>query len=348
MKDTAALIIQPHTYLELLKAIRAEIANAQKTIEHIQAVAYWKIGRHITKHLLQNKERAGYGKQLFKKLAQDLSINERTIYYSVEFYQKYPILNARSKLDWTHFRSLLAIEDDSQRRRLQNKTIKENLTSRQLKAEIAKSQSTKSAKAPSPAHTPSVATSLPLKRGQLYTYRVIASPRGTIQRVEDYVLVDCGFTVYREVPKGDLSERPGDLIQTVKSGKSYAIEKSSAKPKDLYTYKAYLERIVDGDTIWVTVDLGFETLIRQKLRFKNIDVAELTTPAGQKAKKFIESLLKPLDFIVIKTYSSDKYDRYLVDIFYLPGEKDERVVAAGGKLLNQELLTAGLAEQWRE
>ena len=39
-------------------------------------------------------------------------------------------------------------------------------------------------------------------------------------------------------------------------------------------------------------------------------------------------------------------DRYLVDVFILPGCRDPHQVAAKGKLLNQMLLDEGLAEVW--
>ena len=47
--------------------------------------------------------------------------------------------------------------------------------------------------------------------------------------------------------------------------------------------------------------------------------------------------------IVIRTHSTDKYDRYLADIFYLPGEGEPQAVAEKGVFLNQELLDEGLA-----
>ena len=51
--------------------------------------------------------------------------------------------------------------------------------------------------------------------------------------------------------------------------------------------------------------------------------------------------------LVIKTYGSDKYDRYLVDVFLLPGATDPYEVAAKGKLLNQMLIDAGFAELYQ-
>ena len=103
-------------------------------------------------------------------------------------------------------------------------------------------------------------------------------------------------------------------------------------------------RVVDGDTIVVLIDCGFGIRINQRLRLRNIDTPELTTPKGVKAKQFVESKLKPSPFVIIKTYGSDKYDRYLVDVFYLKGKKDAKRLVEQGKFLNQELLDQGLAK----
>ena len=54
-----------------------------------------------------------------------------------------------------------------------------------------------------------------------------------------------------------------------------------------------------------------------------------------------------MDFFIIKTYSTDIFDRYLVDVFYLPGEADPQKVATEGIHLNQELLDEGFADVWR-
>ena len=72
--------------------------------------------------------------------------------------------------------------------------------------------------------------------------------------------------------------------------------------------------------------------------------------SGRRAKRFVEKLLKPCPFIVVKTYKdqSDKYARYLVEVFFKPGETDPAVVAARGEYLNQRLLDEGLAQGYKK
>ena len=125
--------------------------------------------------------------------------------------------------------------------------------------------------------------------------------------------------------------------------------------KYLYTYKAFVERVIDGDTIKVELDLGFNTRIRQTLRLKNLDCPEMDTREGKAAKRFVEDLLTGVPFIAIKTVKSDKYDRYLADVF-IPGKqflKDwnaGRVVMSQAKdllYLNNELIQKGQAVKVR-
>ena len=111
----------------------------------------------------------------------------------------------------------------------------------------------------------------------------------------------------------------------------------------MFTYKAYLERVIDGDTLLVNIDLGFSVFIEQRLRLRGLDAPELGTSQGAASKKFIESRLKDCEFLIIKTHGSDKYDRYLVDVFYLKGEDNEDKVLRDGTFLNNELLEERLA-----
>jgi len=66
-----------------------------------------------------------------------------------------------------------------------------------------------------------------------------------------------------------------------------------------YTYAATVDRIVDGDTLWCSIDLGFGIAVREKLRLRGINCPELGTPEGERAKKFVEKLLPAGSGIVI-------------------------------------------------
>ncbi|MEI7942905.1 MAG: thermonuclease family protein, partial [Candidatus Riflemargulisbacteria bacterium] len=110
-----------------------------------------------------------------------------------------------------------------------------------------------------------------------------------------------------------------------------------------YTYKANVLEVLDGDTIWVDVELGFNTWTTQKLRFRGINSAEVITAEGKIAKDYAIARLSACKFIAIKTYWRDKYTRYLADVFYDKDETDLTKLIASGKFLNQELLDEGYA-----
>jgi micrococcal nuclease len=55
----------------------------------------------------------------------------------------------------------------------------------------------------------------------------------------------------------------------------------------MYTYKAKLIRIVDGDTIDAEIDLGFDTIVRKRIRLYGINTPETRTKdAVEKEKGF--------------------------------------------------------------
>ena len=115
----------------------------------------------------------------------------------------------------------------------------------------------------------------------------------------------------------------------------------------LYTYAAEVVKVIDADTITVVVHLGFGLFSKQKLRLRKINAPELSTPKGKKAREFVVERLKSCPLVVIKTYSTDIFDRFLADVFYLPDCDDAERITQEGILLNQELIDEGLADLWQ-
>ena len=107
-----------------------------------------------------------------------------------------------------------------------------------------------------------------------------------------------------------------------------------------FYYKAQVLNIVDGDTIDVSIDLGFDIRIKKRVRVYGINAPEKNTNEGVAAKKFTQDRLAIGSFIYIKTIKSsqdvdedDKYGRLLGVIFF--GEKND--------CLNKLLLETGNA-----
>ena len=310
------------TYHELAKFIRAEIEASKRKIENAKITTYWRIGQAISKHLLYNKNRAGYGDHLFERLAEDLDVGKSTLHNTVQFYRQYPIIQTSGQLGWSHYQTLLTLKDDDKRAEWEERAIKKGFSARELKRQIqlGKEKTRKSASS-----TPHEIVQLKIERGALYTYSLIESDK--IETDFNTLLADLGFNVWRKISKKDHNTKTT----------------SSAAQ---YTYKAFVEEVIDGDTLWCQIELGFNSFTRQKLRLRSIDCAEVTTPEGQKAKAFVKRILGRCAFIIVKTNKSDLYDRYLADIFYAENEKDPARVAGEGVLLNQTLLDKGLAVLW--
>lgn len=79
----------------------------------------------------------------------------------------------------------------------------------------------------------------------------------------------------------------------------------------MFEYRAIVFDVHDGDTITVSIDLGFDTWIHNRhLRLKGINAPELKDkPAGQEARDFLRSLILPGTAILVRTYK-DEVDKY--------------------------------------
>ena len=160
-------------------------------------------------------------------------------------------------------------------------------------------------------------------------------------------MVDCGFDNYIIPPPGDGKLMNKRIVRSACDQGRYGLKLSKVTKAEVYTYRAIIERVVDGDTLLASVDCGFGIWTRQYLRLKGINSPESKTIAGTRAKDFVAAQLSKCPLVVVKTYKTDKYDRYIADIFILPREPDAAIVAAQGQLLNQVILEQGHAEIYR-
>lgn len=103
----------------------------------------------------------------------------------------------------------------------------------------------------------------------------------------------------------------------------------------MYTYNAELLNVVDGDTIDVKIDLGFDICINIRVRLLGIDTPEIRTKnlvektKGMEAKRFVEKAFADNgNKCVVQTLKDKKgkYGRYLA------------IIIVGGKSLNQMLI----------
>ena len=109
----------------------------------------------------------------------------------------------------------------------------------------------------------------------------------------------------------------------------------------LYHYKMTVVRVVDGDTVYGDVDLGFNVGNKKmEFRLAKINTPEIkgsTREAGLTSKKYVEDKIMGKEVIIVtKKDTKEKYGRYLAEIFY----KDETDNFVS---LNAELVQKGLA-----
>jgi endonuclease YncB( thermonuclease family) len=347
-------------YEKLLSEIKKQIDQAQSDVIKIitrQKVAMaWNIGKIINQHLSRNKK-TGYGEKLITQLALDTALADKVLYKMRSFYQTYPTLpKDDDRLNWTHYQMLSGVKKDEERKRLENLAKENSWTTDDLQKEVTKTKNGKGKFAKkkvdeSDNKKPANKKLYPI-RGKLFSYPLIKLENA------DTICIDCGFNFFREVenPSSKIA-KTADKVDVTKKSETYSLKKSDIHPRKFNTYKAYLDRVVDGDTIRVTVDLGFKTFHNEIIRLKGIDAPEIKTNAGEKSARALSNILKNIPFLIIKTIKIDIYGRYVADVFFAEKEKlktemvtetDPQKVADEGIYLNQILLDRGLARALEE
>ena len=109
----------------------------------------------------------------------------------------------------------------------------------------------------------------------------------------------------------------------------------------MYQYKIKkFDRIIDGDTVDILIDVGFDITIKQRVRLLNIDAAEVRTKdleekeRGLAAKDWLEKELSREGDWIINTTKDDKYGRILGEL-YLVGDP---------VTVNEKMINEGIAE----
>jgi len=64
--------------------------------------------------------------------------------------------------------------------------------------------------------------------------------------------------------------------------------------KQNFVYKGQLDRVYDGDTIWATLDLGFDMFFKCSIRVKGIDTPESKINTRKYPERKVEKALAKL------------------------------------------------------
>jgi micrococcal nuclease len=122
----------------------------------------------------------------------------------------------------------------------------------------------------------------------------------------------------------------------------------------MYEYKIKsIDRVVDGDTVDVTIDLGFDILHKTRVRLYGLNAPESRTrdleekKRGLKAKERLIELLESKytrsgepESLILKTKEKGKFGRYL-GVFYRRRKDDPLLFN-----INERLITEGHAVEY--
>ncbi len=120
----------------------------------------------------------------------------------------------------------------------------------------------------------------------------------------------------------------------------------------MYEYKAIVDRVVDGDTIDCTIDLGFHTFRKIRVRMEGINTPESRTrdleekERGLAAKARLQEILLYKDnHCTLKLSGLGKYGSALATVFV---ENLSPVATEGITLINvnNQLITEGHAVEY--
>jgi endonuclease YncB( thermonuclease family) len=303
--------------------------------------SYWEIGDMIVRGERAAKITQRYGKKLVPQLSVDLTerfgsgFGETNIFTIRRFRLEYRRSALHPFLTWAHYKTLLSVKDVGQRKKLESRAIREQIPDKQLKP-LARLL-----------NGIAIATErenllLP-RKGRLFVYKVVSEPQGG----KNAFLLDCGFQVKRRMQlSGVRQPADGDLLQCTKTEEGgYRFERiTDCQPGERYCYNGTVLKVVDGDTLLVRVDLGFDGFIDDRFRLRGVDAPELETADGQMAKRFVMQRLRTGSTVLLLTYGCDKYGRYLADVYFSDGTQPPTVDT--GRFLNREMLEKGVAGYW--
>ena len=109
-------------------------------------------------------------------------------------------------------------------------------------------------------------------------------------------------------------------------------------PKTRFYYGCTVRRVIDGDTIDVDADLGFDVSIMLRLRFAGINTPESRTrnleekALGKAATAFLKDALESADAVEFESHDRGKFGRVLATPYIIKCGKRTDI----GKLMIRE------------
>lgn len=132
---------------DLIQQIQTIITNAKakaiRSVDTERMLMYWQIGKTIFEEEQQGNDRAEYGKFLLKSISNTFQpqfgtgFSVRQLEMNRQFYRTFPNTNAlRSQFNWTHYRTLIRIDNQDKKDFYIAETEKNNWSARQLERQV--------------------------------------------------------------------------------------------------------------------------------------------------------------------------------------------------------------------
>ncbi|TAE08186.1 MAG: DUF1016 family protein, partial [Bacteroidetes bacterium] len=135
--------IKKDIFIQIQSIISNAQANAVRAVDNERVLMYWKIGKIIFEEEQQGKNRADYGSYLIKTISEvfqprfGTGFSVRQLERYRQFYRTFPIASAlRSQFNWTHYKTLISIDNQDKRDFYIAETEKNNWTARQLERQV--------------------------------------------------------------------------------------------------------------------------------------------------------------------------------------------------------------------
>ncbi|MFK7049981.1 MULTISPECIES: YhcG family protein [Flavobacterium] len=137
------MLSNPNIISDIKSLISSTRATAIKAVDFQRTLLYWHIGERIFNEEQQGKDRADYGEYLIKYISEQLQpefgsgFSYRNLHWYRQFYRTFPIVNSlRTQLSWTHYRTLIRIDNEDKREYYIAETAKNNWSVRQMERQI--------------------------------------------------------------------------------------------------------------------------------------------------------------------------------------------------------------------
>ena len=150
-RPTKSKAIQPAKpgFDGLLRDLREFIAESRRqvlrAVDVVQVRTCWGVGRHIVEFEQGGAARAEYGAKLLPRLAVKLTeefgrgFDASNLRYMRLFYLAFPMCDAlRHELSWTHYRTLMRVEDEQAREWYVKEAVAQNWSSRALDRQVGR------------------------------------------------------------------------------------------------------------------------------------------------------------------------------------------------------------------